>query len=63
MELLYNVSSVLMGALLFYIMDIITTKDDKVLYDPALQKAVPFIVFYANCKLLKDHMPVENGYP
>ena len=54
-ELLYNVISVFLSCLLFRMVDHITRPVEECYFDPHLQHHVPFFVYLANCKLIKQH--------
>ena len=47
----WNFSSVLISAILFYMIDKMTLQVEDAFYDPGLKRTVPFFVYIANCKL------------
>ena len=47
----WNVSSVLVSGILFYMIDKMTLKVEDAFYDPGLKRTVPFFVYIANCKI------------
>ena len=54
-ELIFNVISVFLSCLLFRMVDHMTRPIEECYFDPNLQHHVPFFVYLANCKLLKQH--------
>ena len=52
-ELLFNIVSVFLGCLLFYMVDRMTRPVEECYFDPILKRHVPFFVHLANTKLIK----------
>ena len=54
-ELTFNVVSVFLGCLLFYMVDRMTRLVEECYFDPILKRHVPFFVHLANTKLISQH--------
>ena len=53
--LVYNIFSIILNILIFYMMDHITRKIQDEYYDVVLKRNVPFFVYLANCKTTKEY--------
>ena len=54
--LVYNIFSIILNILMFYMMDLITRKIQDQYYDVVLKRNVPFFVYLANCKTAKEYV-------
>jgi len=54
--LCFNVFSVFLGVLLFYMVEKMTHPVQDEYYDPVLKRHVPFFVYLANCKHVIDYL-------
>lgn len=67
-ELGFNVASVILALFLFYLIDLITDlESEKEFEEPISHKKVPFFVYLASIKLLKNYLvnltDIEGGAP
>ena len=53
--LVYNIFSIILNILIFYMMDMITRRIQDEYYDVVLKRNVPFFVYLANCKTAKEY--------
>ena len=53
--LVYNIFSIILNVLIFYMMDHITRNIQDEYYDVVLKRNVPFFVYLANCKTTKEY--------
>ena len=56
MTLCYNISSVGLAILLFYMIEKMTDPVQDEYFDPVLKRHVPFFVYLANCKLVLNYI-------
>ena len=59
-ELTFNVVSVFLGCLLFYMVDRMTRPVEECYFDPILKRHVPFFVHLANTKLISHQITTEQ---
>ena len=56
MTLCFNISSVFLAILLFYMVEKMTHPVQDEYFDPVLKRHVPFFVYLANCKLVLNYI-------
>ena len=59
--LTFNLSSIFLNVVLFYMMDKITQPVQDEYYDSNLKRFVPFFVYLANCKIVKEHAETSHN--